>query len=171
MPASSGRSNSWLSTTSQTRSGRRVCSAKLRATDRDEQTVLVMTARLIGYWRSELPETHPRFTGARAPEWTRIREDERQRTLQWPVAAMFVDPTWPEDDRRRVAEYLQRGKRVRQQRGWSDCRFCERPNGSAESLTARIAGPRDSPTTYRSTTSACLRNSSSTPSLSRLATG
>jgi hypothetical protein len=64
--------------------------------------------------------------------WARIREGERGRTLQWPVAAMLVDPTWPANDRRRVAEYLQRGKRVRQQRGWSDCRFCERPNGSAE---------------------------------------
>jgi hypothetical protein len=91
-----------------------------------------MTPRLIGYWRSELPETHPRFSGARALEWTRIRELERERTLQWPVAAMLVDQTWPEDDRRRVSEYLQRGKRVNQMRGFSRCRFCDRPNGSAE---------------------------------------
>ena len=107
-------------------------SAKLRATDRDEQTGFVMTPRLIGYWRSELPETHPRFGGARVLECTRIRERERRRTLQWPVAALLVDPTWPEDDRRRVAEYLQRGKRVNQMRRLSRCRFCERPNGSAE---------------------------------------
>jgi hypothetical protein len=92
---------------------------KLRATDRDQQTVFVTTPRLLGYWRLELPETDP-------DEWY------RNQLLQWPDVTLLVDPDWREDERRRVGEYLQRGTRVNQMRGLSLCRFCERRNGSAE---------------------------------------
>jgi hypothetical protein len=119
---------------------------KLRATDRDQQTVFVTTVRLLGYWRLELPEDDPAdnealaaalgLSGATAvaaiAEWARDDERFRDEMLQWPDATMLVDPNWREDERRRVGEYLQRGTRVNQMRGISLCRFCERNNGTAE---------------------------------------
>ena len=92
---------------------------KLRATERDQQTGCVTTPRLLGYWRLELPE-------ADLDDWY------RDQLLQWPDVTLLVDPSWREDERRRVGEYLQRGTRVNVARGLSLCRFCERRNGSAE---------------------------------------
>jgi len=92
---------------------------KLRATERDQQTGCVTTPRLLGYWRLELPE-------ADLDDWY------RDQLLQWPDVTLLVDPNWREDERRRVGDYLQRGTRVNQQGGLSECRFCERHNGSAE---------------------------------------
>ena len=121
---------------------------KLRATDRDQQTVFVTTPRLLGYWRLELPETAYNEALVRAvfgeveaesviAEFARADERLHDEMLQWPDATMFVDPNWREDERRRVGEYLQRGTRVNVARGLSLCRFCERRNGSAE-LTDRV---------------------------------
>jgi len=90
---------------------------KLRATNRDQQTVVMTTPRLLGYWR-----LRRRY----------IISNFRYQMLQWPNVTWLVDPDWREDERRRVGDYLQRGTRVNQQGGLSECRFCERHNGSAE---------------------------------------
>ena len=75
------------------------------------------TPRLLGYWR-----LRRRY----------IISNFRYQMLQWPNVTWLVDPDWREDERRRVGDYLQRGTRVNQQGGLSECRFCERHNGSAE---------------------------------------
>jgi hypothetical protein len=63
---------------------------------------------LIGYWQSTL-EPH------------------------WPDPRDFVDTSWDESDRARVAQYLQRGGiEIWGQCGMSQCRFCGASNGSGE---------------------------------------
>ena len=64
--------------------------------------------RLIGYWRGE-------FEPGR-----------------WPDARWFVDRSWPSETRELVADYLRRGRTLKQYRGLSPCRFCGRHNGSKE---------------------------------------
>ena len=66
-----------------------------------------MRVRLIGYWRSE--------------------SDDR-----WPDPATFVDEGWDDDERRLVAAYLEEGFTPWAAAGFSPCRLCGKPNGSAE---------------------------------------
>ncbi|MDD9940869.1 MAG: hypothetical protein OXU20_07535 [Myxococcales bacterium] len=63
--------------------------------------------RLIGYWRSD---------------------DEPE----WPDPKDFVDQEWDERERDIVVSHLQDGRAVWAQCGLSPCRFCGKPNGSAE---------------------------------------
>jgi len=63
--------------------------------------------RLIGYWRSEADDG-------------------------WPDPHELIDETWDEQERDRVASYLERGFVPWAALGWSDCRLCGRANGSAE---------------------------------------
>jgi hypothetical protein len=125
-----------------------------------QHTVFVTTIRLLGYWRYELPEDEPRedersvsdfeaallrgtfgeveaasiIAGSARDDELDREDNERDRAemLQWPDVTWLVDPGWSEDERRRVGQYLQRGTRVNQMGGLSECRFCERHNGSAE---------------------------------------
>jgi hypothetical protein len=63
---------------------------------------------LIGYWRGE---------GAEG----------------WPDPSDFVDPTWDEDERDVVADYLGRGFVARACMGYSPCRLCgSETNGALE---------------------------------------
>jgi len=90
----------------------------------------VTTARLLGYWRQELPELDPRLTVS--ADHAAAYESLRERGRQWPDPWSFVDPTWRDDERSIVVEHLQTGTLVNQYRGLSPCRFCGRHNGSAE---------------------------------------
>jgi hypothetical protein len=94
--------------------------------------VRVTEIRLIGYWWSasliravENTPTHNEDVAAWQPkylEWLRRLPDVRS----------FVDPSWDDNERNDVVEHLVRGILVNQTRGLSNCRFCDRPNGSAE---------------------------------------
>jgi len=84
---------------------------------------------LIGYWRERLPEGgYPGMSAEHAADYERLR----QRGLRWPDPVEFVDGSWDEEVRRRVATHLETGTLVNQYRGISWCRFCEKDNGSAE---------------------------------------
>jgi hypothetical protein len=95
--------------------------------------------RLIGYWR-----------------------DDKQP--QYPDPALFVDPTWDEDEREWVYAYLKYGVYVRGYLGYAPCRLCDkRDNGAAEiSGTERSCGPKGSGTTLPSTRYGYLPSSLST---------
>lgn len=41
----------------------------------------------------------------------------------------FVDETWSASERRRVVEYLKRGRKYEAYLGYSRCRICQRENG------------------------------------------
>lgn len=63
--------------------------------------------RLIGYWRSDTDAS-------------------------WPDPADHVDESWNENERRPVGWYLRHGTLLRIGMGFSPCRLCGQPNGSAE---------------------------------------
>lgn len=85
-------------------------------------------ARLIGYWRQDLPP----LDLALSEEQTRAYERQRDYDRGWPDARAFVDHTWDPETRASVAHHLQRATLVNQYRGLSPCRLCDRHNGSAE---------------------------------------
>ena len=53
-------------------------------------------------------------------------------TGSWPAAKDFVDPTWDEDERSLIVDYLRRGHVLWGFMGWSRCRLCGRRNGDLE---------------------------------------
>ena len=66
-----------------------------------------MSLRLIGYWRSDSDPSLP-------------------------DPAAFVDKAWDEDERHQVDWYFSHGTMLRVAMGFSRCRVCGEPNGSAE---------------------------------------
>jgi hypothetical protein len=77
-----------------------------------------MRLRAIGFWRS-------------------IRDVDA--TL--PDPRDFVDPQWDEDERKRVAEYLRMGRRLRVHEGKSRCRLCGTMTGSDEQTDGTYLWP------------------------------
>lgn len=71
----------------------------------------------IGYWRSERLPTHPEPSD-------------------------FVDETWDEDDRNQVTAYLESGTIPWVGMGFSTCRICGEPNGSAEFTDGTYVWPQ-----------------------------
>jgi len=67
----------------------------------------VARVTLIGYWRND---AHP----------------------EWPDPHDFVDETWDGEERELVARYLREGFVPWVALGYSPCRICGKPNGSAE---------------------------------------
>lgn len=59
----------------------------------------------------------------------------------WPSPADFVDPTWDEDERYLIADYLQRGLVVRAWMGYSCCRFCGQQNGALDLSDGHFVWP------------------------------
>lgn len=44
----------------------------------------------------------------------------------------YVDEDWDWWEKQRVADFFDAGKSVASYKGWSDCRLCGKPNGSAD---------------------------------------
>jgi len=57
-----------------------------------------------------------------------------QESPQWPDVAVFIDSSWDPVERQTVVAYLSAGRPTPWVRycGFSRCRVCDRPNGSAE---------------------------------------
>lgn len=68
------------------------------------------------------------------------RSDGRLRIGYWagpghtglPPVTEFIDHSWDLSERKIVADYVAGGRRVEAFYGWSDCRFCRRPNGTSD---------------------------------------
>jgi hypothetical protein len=93
------------------------------------QTVAVTTPELVGYWRPVTPLLPREGMPKGQDEW--FASQVRMSQLL-PDPHRFVDPGWLLNERHSVATHLERGTLVNQYRGHSPCRFCGRPNGSAE---------------------------------------
>ena len=50
----------------------------------------------------------------------------------WPSPETLVDPTWDRATREAIASHLDRGKREMVYGGFSECRICGCPNGTAD---------------------------------------
>ena len=61
----------------------------------------------IGYWKQRLNE---------------------KSDLPYPTS--FIDLDWDEKERKAIIDYLDNGEIVARWRGWSNCRICNRMNGS-----------------------------------------
>lgn len=77
----------------------------------------------IGFW-AELPPNHPAST------------DEG---LPWPFE--FFSPQWDNNERLKVAEYLDSGKIINAYKGCSTCRLCGISNGSTELSDGKYLWP------------------------------
>jgi hypothetical protein len=104
----------------------------------------VTVARLLGYWRAELPELDPRvtFSSEQVSAYEQLREREGRR----PDPRTLVDPGWREDERSIVIEYLRTGSRVNQNRVSRHAASVGAPTDPPNSRTRRSAGRRDSRT-------------------------
>lgn len=78
-----------------------------------------------GLWRSCVRRIT--VTGGMSPS-ERLAELERDAALPDPHG--YVDLGWDAAERLSVADYLDRGVRKYAWLGWSNCRFCRRPNGT-----------------------------------------
>lgn len=83
----------------------------------DAQRPEDMKLRALGYWAS------PKMANV-----TAFGLDYSQSHL--PLAQDFVDTSWNKNERAQVARYLERGHEKFAWRGWSNCRFCQKHNGS-----------------------------------------
>lgn len=66
------------------------------------------------------------------PVLTRIGYWRSESQKQWPDPADFVDEAWDEEERHMVASYLKSATVPWAAAGYSPCRLCGKPNGSAE---------------------------------------
>lgn len=83
----------------------------------DEHNRNLPPMKALGYWAA------PHLSNV-----TALGLDYSQSHL--PVAQDFVDTDWQPNERDRVVRYLEAGKEKHAWRGWSDCRFCSKHNGS-----------------------------------------
>jgi hypothetical protein len=107
-----------------------------------------MRVNLIGYWgrgedyiealRAAYKEA---LAGVGEEVWRRSAEtlegnlqnlSDRLKRESWPMPQDFVDAEWRSESRSSLVGYLRAGKLARAYMGWSDCRFCNKRNGTVE---------------------------------------
>ncbi len=78
----------------------------------------------IGFW-AQVPPNHPASV---------------EGDLPWP--SEFYTPNWDDDERLKIAVYLDSGKEHAAYKGWSTCRLCGIMNGSTELTDGKYLWPQ-----------------------------